>query len=81
VNDNRTAEFVLRVRITAVPDSDMFAEYDVQRFRVGDVYELPVRLATLLMISGYAESAVGVVLPATEAADFSGRKPRPKKKT
>jgi len=81
VTENRTAEFVLRIRIIATPDSDAFAEYDVQRFRVGDVYELPVRLATLLIISGYAESAAGVLLPAAEAADFGGRRPKSKKAT
>ena len=59
----------------------MFAEYDVQRFRVGDVYEVPVRLATLLIIAGYAVSAAGVVHPAAEAADFSSTKnPRPTKR-
>jgi hypothetical protein len=60
----------MRIRITATPDADAFAEYDVRRFRVGDVYEVPVRLATLLIISGYAESATGIV-HAAEAADFS----------
>lgn len=70
----------MRIRITATPDSDMFAEYDVHRFRVGDVYEVPIRLATLLIISGYAESAVGIALPAAQAADFSPAKnPRPRK--
>jgi hypothetical protein len=59
----------------------VFAEYDVQRFRVGDVYEVPVRLATLLIISGYAESASGVAMPASEAADFSPSKRRPRKKS
>ena len=76
---NRTPEIALRIRIVAPPDMDAFAEYDVQRFRVGDIYEVPVRLATLLIISGYAVSAAGVI-PAAEAADFSSPKVRPKKK-
>lgn len=74
MTENRTPQFALRIRITATPDSDVFAEYDVRRFRVGDVYEVPVRLATLLIISGYAESAAGVAPPAAEAADFGGAK-------
>jgi hypothetical protein len=68
----------MRIRIVAAPDSDMFAEYDVQRFRVGDIYEVPVRLATLLIIAGYAQSASHNT-PAAEAADFSGPRSRSKK--
>ena len=80
MTENRTHEVALRIRIVAAPDLDAFAEYDVQRFRVGDVYEVPVRLATLLIISGYAVSAAGIGIPAAEAADFSSTKVRPKKK-
>jgi len=80
LTENRTPEIALRIRIVAPPDLDTFAEYDVQRFRVGDVYEVPVRLATLLIIAGYAVSAAGVGIPAAEAADFSSTKVRPKKK-
>ena len=76
MTENRTPEVALRIRITAAPDPDMFAEYDVQRFRVGDVYEVPVRLATLLIIAGFAVSVAGVVHPAAEAADFSTTKTR-----
>ena len=80
MTENRTPEIALRIRIVAAPDLDAFAEYDVARFRVGDVYEVPVRLATLLIISGYAVSAAGIGIPAAEAADFSSTKVRPKKK-
>jgi hypothetical protein len=79
LTENRTPEIALRIRIVAAPDLDAFAEYDVARFQVGDVYEVPVRLATLLMISGYAVSAAGIGIPAAEAADFSSTKSRPKK--
>jgi hypothetical protein len=79
LTENRT-EVSLRIRIIAPPDLDAFAEYDVQRFRVGDIYEVPIRLATLLIISGYAVSAAGVGFPAAEAADFSSTRVRPKKK-
>ena len=81
MTENRTPEISLRIRITAPPDLDAFAEYDVQRFRVGDVYEVPVRLATLLIIAGYAVSAGRDALPAAEAADFSSIRSRPKKKS
>jgi hypothetical protein len=80
LTENRTPEIALRIRIVAPPDLDAFAEYDVERFRVGDVYEVPVRLATLLIISGYAVSAAGIGIPAAEAADFSSTKVRLKKK-
>ena len=80
MTENRTPEIALRIRITAAPDLDMFAEYDVQRFRVGDVYEVPIRLATLLIIAGYAVSVSGNPVPAAEAADFSSPRPRPKKR-
>jgi hypothetical protein len=80
LNESGTPEVALRIRITAAPDLDAFAEYDVQRFRVGDVYEVPVRLGTLLIIAGYAVSAAGVALPAAQAADFSSTRGRPRKK-
>lgn len=75
----RTPEFTLRIRIIAAPDLDMFAEYDVERFRVGDVYDVPVRLGTLLIIAGYAVNASGTTVPASEAADFSTKSPRKKR--
>jgi len=79
LTENSTPEFALRIRIVSEPDPDLFAEYDVHRYRVGDVHEVPTRLATLLILSGYAER-VGGAVPAAEAADFSGpRFPRRKK--
>jgi hypothetical protein len=49
----------------------MFDEFDVRRFRVGQTYEVPVRLASLLILAGYAETAGGTTTRA-EAADYSG---------
>jgi hypothetical protein len=80
LTENPTPETVLRIRITAPIDLDAFAEYDVQRFRVGDVYEVPIHLGSLLIIAGFAVSADGVV-PATEAADFSRAKVFSEKKS
>jgi hypothetical protein len=71
LTENHTPETVLRIRIVAPPESQQFDGFDVARYRVGQTYELPVRLATMLMISGCAESAGGVTSTA-EAADFSG---------
>jgi hypothetical protein len=71
LTQNQTPEVVLRIRIIAVPRQDAFDEFDLHGFRVGQTYEVPVRLALLLVISGYAETAGGLASPA-EAADFSG---------
>jgi hypothetical protein len=80
LTENHTPEYILRIRIIAPPDPEQFAEFDLARFHVGEIYEVPVRLATLLIISGYAESAGGISLPA-EAADFGWpRFPRVKPK-
>jgi hypothetical protein len=81
LTENSTPEIALRIRITAPIDLDAFAEYDVQRYRVGDVYEVPVHLASLLIIAGFAVSADGLALPATEAADFSPSKVPSEKKS
>jgi hypothetical protein len=69
LTENDTPEVVLRIRIIVAPREDMFDEYDVRRFRVGQIYEVPVRLASLLILAGYAAAAGSV---RTEAADSSG---------
>jgi hypothetical protein len=72
---NNTPEVVLRIRITSTPREDLFDEYDVHRFRIGETYAVPVRLASLLVLAGYAETAGGFAARA-KAADFSGRQSR-----
>lgn len=57
MSENYTAGIVWRVRITAPPKPAEFDEYDVRRFRVGETYEVPARLASLLILGGYAESS------------------------
>jgi hypothetical protein len=80
LKENDTPEVVLRIRIIAAPREDLFDEFDVHRFQVGQTYAVPVRLASLLILSGFAESAGGVTTPA-EAADFRGpRFPKPNRK-
>lgn len=71
LTENNTPEVILRIRILKTPREDLFDEFDVHRFRVGQTYEVPVRLASLLMLAGYAESAGGTAGRA-EAADLSG---------
>ena len=52
-------------------------EFDLRLYRVGGTYELPMRLASLLILGGYAERA-GTALR-LEAADFGQpRFPTPK---
>ena len=64
--------------MTSLPPPGEFDEFDLRRYRVGEVYELPLRLATLLIIGGYAETAGRTVQ--AEAADFGmPRFPRPKR--
>jgi hypothetical protein len=74
LSENYTSGIVWRVRIKATPNPSEFDEYDVRRFRVGEIYEVPARLASLLILAGYAESIGSTVL--SEAADWSGRKQR-----
>jgi hypothetical protein len=44
-------------------------EFDLERYRVGQTYVLPSRLASLLILGGYAELVDGPPARA-EAADF-----------
>ena len=74
LSENYTSGIVWRVRITAPPRSSEFDEYDVKRFRVGETYEVPARLASLLILGGYAESTGSTIR--AEAADRSDKKPK-----
>jgi hypothetical protein len=57
----------VRIRITKTPDRDEFAEFDLRAFRIGEVFDVPPRLATLLIIAGNAEPAAP---ERAEAADL-----------
>jgi len=61
----------LRVRIKSLPPPGEFDEFDLRRFRVGDVYDVTSQLGMLLVVAGYADSAP--VLERAEAADRSRR--------
>ena len=44
----------MRIRIKRQPDSLEIAEFDRRVFVVGETLEVPARLATLLIVGGYA---------------------------
>ena len=68
----------MRIRFLATPKDD-FEEFDLRRFRVGEVYDVPTQLASMLIIAGYAELVSGG-LHVAQAADFGHiRFPKPKK--
>ena len=68
MTEKHTPEVVLRIRIKSLPVPGEFDEFDLHLYRVGLSYELPMRLASLLILGGYAERA-GTAMQA-EAADF-----------
>ncbi len=45
----------MRIRINRTPKSVEMAEFDGRTFAVGQIVEVPARLATLLIVGGYAE--------------------------
>jgi len=68
----------MRVRIVAHPELGKVDEYDIRRrFKIGQTYELPLQLATMLIIAGYAEAASGGAH--AEAADTGVPRSRRKK--
>ena len=58
----------MRIRITRLPQPGELDEFDLRRFRVGDVYDVTSQLGVILVIAGYAEPAPA--FPSAEAADF-----------
>jgi hypothetical protein len=69
MTENDTPEIALRIRIKSLPIPGEFDEFDLRPYRIGGTYELPLRLASLLILGGYAERAGASTL--AEAADFS----------
>ena len=68
----------MRVRITRLPDPAEFEEFDVRRLRVGEVFDLAPRLATVLIVAGDAEPLLG--LDRAEAADAPSVRPKDPKR-
>ena len=69
LTENHTPEFALRIRLKALPDAGDFDEFDLSHFRPGGIFVVPSHLASLLIISGYAE-LVDEHPRQAEAADF-----------
>ena len=67
----------LRIRFKSLPVPGEFDEFDLRPYRVGLTYELPMRLASLLILGGYAEQAGAL---RAEAADFGQIRFSPLKK-
>ena len=69
MTENHTPEFALRIRLKALPEPGEFDEFNLKHFRVGGVFLVPARLASMLIIAGYAEMVDDHPARA-EAADF-----------
>jgi hypothetical protein len=78
LTENHTPEFALRIRLKALPGPGEFDEFDLSHFRAGGVFVVPAQLASLLIISGYADM-VDEHPSRAEAADF-GQPRFPKRK-
>jgi hypothetical protein len=74
-----TSDLGLRIRLRALPTAVEFDEFDLSHFRVGITYTVPLRLAWLLVLAGYAE-LVESHFERAEAAD-SGHPRKPKRRT
>ena len=61
----------MRISIKRLPEDGEFEEFDLRRFRVGDVYDVTAQFGLLLVVAGYAESAPA--FDRAEAADHSRR--------
>ena len=58
----------MQIRIKSLPNANEFEEYDLSRFRAGEVYEVSPGLASLLIVAGHAESVTQ--RQKAEAADW-----------
>lgn len=59
----------MRIRLIALPRPGELDEFDLRRFRVGEVYDFPPLLASILLIGRHAELAPA--LRRDTAADIS----------
>jgi hypothetical protein len=55
VTENETPGISMRIRINGLPKAGDLEEFDLRRFRIGEVYDMPPQLASLLIVAGYAE--------------------------
>ena len=49
----------MRIRLRTRPDGDEFADFGIQHFRIGEIYDVSQQLGSLLIISGHADPVVG----------------------
>ena len=47
----------MRIRLIALPKRGELEEFDLHLYRLGEAYDLPPQLASVLLIGGYAELA------------------------
>jgi hypothetical protein len=78
LTENNTPEFALRIRLRTLPDPGEFDEFDLRHFRPGQIFVVPARLASLLIIAGHAD-LIDEHRTRAEAADF-GQPKFPKRK-
>jgi hypothetical protein len=69
LTENHTPQSALRIRLTSLPEPGEFDEFDLSHFHVGGVFLVPSYLASVLIISGYAE-LIDDHPTLAEAADF-----------
>ena len=69
LTENHTPQSAIRIRLTSLPEPGEFDEFDLSHFRIGGVFLVPSYLASVLIISGYAE-LVDDHPARAEAADF-----------
>jgi hypothetical protein len=78
VTEIHTPESALRIRVIRLPNQGELEELQLDHFRVGQVYVIPARLASILILSGIAELIESHAVP-SEAADYGHpRLPRQK---
>jgi hypothetical protein len=78
LTENHTPESALRIRLNSLPQPGELDEFDLSHLRVGGVFLVPSYLASVLIISGYAE-LIDDHPALAEAADF-GQPRFPKRK-
>ncbi len=69
MTDNHAPEFALRIKLTSLLAHGEFDEFDLSHFRAGGTFVVPSRMASMLIISGYAE-LIDDHPGRAEAADF-----------
>jgi hypothetical protein len=67
----------VRIRLIAFPKTGELDEFDLRRFRVGEIYDVPPQLASILLISRYAELAPPLARDTAADTGRSTSKPEP----